>query len=334
MRTLARFFAGIIIFSGTPFVLADSLDIMEWQVPYKRSVPRDPFAESATSVWFVGQSGGYLANLNADTGEFMRVDLKDGSGPHNLIVGSDGVVWYAGNLNGLIGRYDPITKKIEEIMMPDKAARDPHTLIFDEGEKHIWFTVQGGNMIGRLNVQSRKVDLIRSRTARSRPYGIKLAPDGSVWVVLFGSNKLAHIDPTTLEHDEIELPRTEARPRRLEVLDDGRIWYVDYAKGMLGVYDPGSKDFNEWQIPQGESSRPYGMASDSSGHLWMVASGVQPNVFVGFNPRTESFFAATEIESGGGSIRHMHYHEPSGAVWFGTDTNYVGRAIVEPDKQK
>jgi len=334
MRTYASLFAGIIIFLGTPFVLADSLDIMEWQVPYKRSVPRDPFAESATSVWFVGQSGGYLANLNADTGEFIRVDLKDGSGPHNLIVGSDGVVWYAGNLNGLIGRYDPITKKIEEIMMPDKAARDPHTLIFDEGEKHIWFTVQGGNMIGRLNVQSRKVDLIRSRTARSRPYGIKLAPDGSVWVVLFGSNKLAHIDPTTLEHDEIELPRTEARPRRLEVLDDGRIWYVDYAKGMLGVYDPGSKDFNEWQIPQGESSRPYGMASDSSGHLWMVASGVQPNVFVGFNPRTESFFAATEIESGGGSIRHMHYHEPSGAVWFGTDTNYVGRAIVEPDKQK
>jgi virginiamycin B lyase len=59
---------------------------------------------------------------------------------------------------------------------------------------------------------------------------------------------------------------------------------------------------------------------------------VQPNVLVGFNTRTETFFGATEIQSGGGTIRHMHYHEPSGAVWFGTDTNYVGRAIVEPDK--
>jgi virginiamycin B lyase len=55
-------------------------------------------------------------------------------------------------------------------------------------------------------------------------------------------------------------------------------------------------------------------------------------VFIGFNPQTEEFFSATEIDSGGGTIRHMHYHEPSGAVWFGTDTNYVGRAIVEPDK--
>ena len=74
------------------------------------------------------------------------------------------------------------------------------------------------------------------------------------------------------------------------------------------------------------------MASDSKGRLWMVATGVQPNVFVGFDPATEEFFNATEVGSGGGTIRHMHYHEPSGAVWFGTDTNYVGRAIVEPDR--
>jgi virginiamycin B lyase len=332
MRELLILFAGLMSTLASSFVLADSLDIKEWQVPYEHSVPRDPFAESATSVWFVGQSGGYLAKLHTDTGEFMRVPLKDGSGPHNLIVGSDGIVWYAGNLNRLIGRYDPDTKKIEEVVMPDEAARDPHTLIFDEGEKHIWFTVQGGNMIGRLNVKSRAVDLIRSRTARSRPYGIKLAPDGSIWAVLFGSNKLAHIDPSTLELVEVELPRAGARPRRLEVLNDGRVWYVDYAKGMLGVYDPAGKSFNEWQIPQGERSRPYGMASDSSGNIWLVASGVQPNVFMGFDPKTESFHSPTEIGSGGGTVRHMHYHEPSGAVWFGTDTNYIGRAIVEPNR--
>jgi len=312
--------------------IADSVDVREWQVPYERSRPRDPFAENATSVWFVGQRTGYLAHLDVDTGEFTQVELKEGSGPHNLIVGSDGIVWYAGNLNGLIGRYDPATRGIEEIAMPDAGARDPHTLVFDEGEQNIWFTVQGGNMMGRLNIETRKVDLIKSRTQGSRPYGIKMAPDGSVWVVLFGANKLAHINPQTLQHEEIELPRSEARPRRLEVLTDGRVWYVDYAKGMLGVYDPGSQDFTEWQMPQGTASRPYGMASDSSGNLWMAASGVQPNVLVGFNPTTESFFGETEIESGGGTIRHMHYHEPSGAVWFGTDTNYVGRAIVEPDK--
>ncbi|MDX1481273.1 MAG: lyase, partial [Woeseiaceae bacterium] len=218
MRYLAVlvFAAASFALPGAPLAADEALDIEEWKVPYEESRPRDPFAESAESVWFVGQRSGYLAHLDVPSGEFTKVDLREGSGPHNLIVSSDGIVWYAGNRNRLIGRYDPDTGEIEEIMMPDEAARDPHTLVFDDGEENIWFTVQGGNMIGRLNIASRKVDLIEAASARSRPYGIKIAPDGSVWVDLFGTNKLAHVDPETLELTEIELPRESARPRRLE----------------------------------------------------------------------------------------------------------------------
>lgn len=116
------------------------------------------------------------------------------------------------------------------------------------------------------------------------------------------------------------------------MLPDGRVWYVDYAEGRLGVYDPQAGAFEEWLMPQGEDARPYGMAADASGRLWMVASGVQPNVFMGFDPATEAFVHRTEIGSGGGTVRHMHYHQPSGAVWFGTDTNTLGRAVVEPGR--
>ena len=335
MKGILRALASVATMAGAISIMQgasaqETVDIREWKVPYEASRPRDPFAESETSVWFVGQRSGYLAHLNVETGEIMKVDLKEGSGPHNLIVGSDGAVWYAGNRTTLIGRFDPVTNVIEEIPMPDPAARDPHTLIFDEGEKNIWFSVQGGNMMGRLNLETRKVDLIPSQTERSRPYGIKMAPDGSIWVSLFGVNKLAHINPETLELKEIVLPREETRPRRLEITSDGRIWYVDYAKGMLGVYDPSSKEFEEWQMPQGEGARPYGVAKDGQDRVWMVATGVQPNIFLGFDPATEEFFSATEVPSGGGTIRHMHYHAPSGAIWFGADTNYVGRAIVEP----
>lgn len=311
----------------------EPVDIREWEVPYEESRPRDPFAENASSIWFVGQRTGYLANLNAETGEIMKIDMKEGSGPHNLIVGSDGIVWYAGNRTALIGRFDPVSNEVEEIPMPDPAARDPHTLIFDESEEHIWFTLQGANMLGRLNIENRKVDLIESQTERSRPYGIKMAPNGSIWVVLLGTNKLAQMDPETMALREFELPRQEARPRRLEITTDGRVWYVDYAGGILGVFNPSSSRFDEWAFPQGENARPYGMATDASGRIWAVATGVQPNMFMGFDPETEAFFSATAIPSGGGVVRHMHYHEGSGAVWFGTDTNYIGRAIVEPEDE-
>ncbi len=323
---------------AAPFITSasfasETVDIREWEVPYEKSRPRDPFAVDANSVWFVGQAGGYIAHLDPESGEMFKIDLPEGEGAHNLIVGADGVVWYAGNRLGVIGRVDPKTKEIEQIPMPDAAARDPHTMIFDESEKNIWFTLQGGNFIGRMNIETRKVDLIPSKTERSRPYGIKMAPDGSIWVVLFGTNKLAHIHPETLELSEIDLPREETRPRRIEITSDGRIWYGDYAKGVLGAYNPKTKKFKEWPMPQGEVARVYGMASDSQDRVWMVATGVTPNEFVGFDPETEEFFSTTQVPSGGGVIRHMHYHEPSGAVWFGTDTNYIGRAVVEETPQ-
>ena len=326
------YLAGLAMLAATAAYAQETVDIQEWDVPYENSRPRDPFAESATSVWFVGQRAGYLAHLNAETGEITKVDLKEGSAPHNLIVGSDGIVWYAGNRTALIGRYDPKTGGIEEIPMPDPAARDPHTLIFDEDEEHIFFTLQGANMMGRLNIETRKVDLISSKTEGSRPYGIKQAPDGSIWVVLLGTNKLAQIDPETMALREIVLPREETRPRRLEVTADGRVWYVDYAKGFLGAYDPAADAFKEWAFPEGEQARPYGTASDASGRIWAVATGVQPNIFYGFDPATEEFFSATNVPSGGGTLRHMYYHEPSGAVWFGADANTIGRAIVEPQE--
>lgn len=315
---------------GATVAAQETINIREWEVPYESSRPRDPFAFSDSSVWFVGQRAGYIAHLNPDTGEFMKIDLKEGSGPHNLIVGSDGVVWYAGNRTALIGRFDPKTNEIEEILMPDPEARDPHTLVFDDGEKNIFFTLQGANMMGRLNIETRKVDLIPSKTESSRPYGIKMAPDGSVWVVLLGTNKMAHVNAETMALDEVVLPRQDARPRRLEVTADGRVWYVDYAKGFLGVYDPETEKFEEWAFPQGAGARPYGMASDASGKIWAVATGVQPNMFMGFDPVTKEWFSATEVPSGGGTIRHMHYYQPTGTVWFGTDTNYIGRAVVEP----
>jgi virginiamycin B lyase len=329
----STFIACLALLAATlPAVAAEQLEIDEWLVPWEATRPRDPFAATADSVWFVGQRAGYLGHLDAATGNFRKIDLKDGSGPHNLIVSSDGIIWYAGNRTALIGRYDPEVGAVEEILMPDPAAKDPHTLIFDADEENIFFTVQGGNMIGRLAIASRKVDLVASPVERSRPYGIKLAPNGTVWVALFGTGKLAQIEPDSLELTIVDLPRPETRPRRLVITSDGRVWYGDYAAGRLGVYDPAENDFREWPLPQGEEARPYGMAVDSQDRVWVVATGVQPNQFTGFDPETETFFSETPVPSGGGTVRHMHYHEPSGSIWFGTDTNYIGRAVVETDR--
>jgi virginiamycin B lyase len=326
----ALFALGVVALSVPGAAQADDtknpIEIREWNVPYDGR-PRDPFAAGEDEIWFVGQVNGYLGRLTPSTGEFFKRDLGKGAGPHNLIVGKDGIVWFAGNRNAYIGRYDPKTDEIERIM-PDKKAADPHTLVFDGDQSHIWFTVQHGNFIGRLTLADKAVELIPVPTKGARPYGIKVAPDGTPWIVLLGTNKLASVDPDTLEIAEYTIPADEARPRRLEVTEDGRVWYSDYTRGKLGLYDPKTKRFGEWNLPAGDKSLPYGTALDEKGRVWIVETGPQPNRFVGFDTDAEEIVSVTPVPSGGGTVRHMMYHAPTGAIWFGADSGTIGKAIV------
>jgi virginiamycin B lyase len=106
------------------------------------------------------------------------------------------------------------------------------------------------------------------------------------------------------------------------------IWYVDYARGYLGRLDPKTGEVKEWANPGGASSRPYAMAVDDMDRLWFFETNPGPNRLVGFDPKREIFFSVNEIESGGGTVRHMVFDEANREIWFGTDANTIGRAQV------
>ncbi len=310
------------------FAVPDTVLINEWLVPWERTRPRDPYVAPDGRVWFCGQAGGYLAVLDPDTGEFNRFELGQGAGPHNLIVDIAGNVWYAGNLSAHIGRMNPESGRIQKYPMPE-GVRDPHTLVFNS-EGDIWFTAQQSNYVGILDTETGDVKVVQVPTGRARPYGIKVDSNDRPWIVLFGTNKLATVDPSTMQLTEFTLEREDARPRRLEITKDDTIWYVDYAQGFLGHFDPETGLVEEWPIPDSEYARPYGTALDDKERIWFVDGGIAPNQFVGFDTKTKSFLRGTAIPSGGGTVRHMYYHAPTREIWFGTDTNYIGKAVL-PD---
>jgi virginiamycin B lyase len=297
-------------------------EIREWTVPYARSRPRDPYVDDQGRVWFVGQTADYAAYLRPETGEFTRFDLADGAGPHNIIV--DAYAWYSGNTASHIGRVDRETGSITRYPMPDAAARDPHTLVFDQ-KGAIWFTVQSGNFVGRLIKESGEVALRRPPTSNARPYGIALDSTGRPWFVEFGVNKIGSIDAETLAIREFTIPQSGARPRRIGITSDDVIWYVDYARGYLGRFDPAAERFTERLLPGGAGSRPYGMAVDHRDRIWCAETGRSPNRLVSFDPERGEFVDNLAVPSGGGVIRHMYFHPPSREVWFGTDVNTIGR---------
>lgn len=316
--------AGLALAAAAPDTLPR---VQEWPVPWAETRPRDPAVAGDGRVWFVGQVGNYVGVLDPRSGEFRRFELPERALPHNIVVGPDGALWYAGNGDAHIGRMDPATGQVRRFDMPDATVRDPHTLVFAPGGE-LWFSVQGGNAVGRLDPATGAVRVVRPSVERARPYGIVVGEDGRPWVALFGTNRIASIDPATMAMREYTLPAADARARRLERTADGMVWYVDYARGSLGRLDPRSGDVREWPLPGGAQSRPYAMAQDERGGLWMVETGMRPNRLVGFDPASGRFSTPVEIPSGAGTVRHMVYHAPTRTLWFGTDANTVGRATL------
>ena len=48
-----------------------------------------------------------------------------------------------------------------------------------------------------------------------------------------------------------------------------------------------------------------------------------------FDPKRERFIASTPVKKAGvGEIRHMEYQRACNCVWFGSDRNTLGRAIL------
>lgn len=313
---------------------AEAPYITQWSVPYEESRPRDPYAEDAENIWFVGQTDDYVGHFNPQTGEFTRINLPGGTGPHNLIVAPDGVVWVAGNRDGYIGRLSTDGQDLRRIELPEDVY-DPHTLVFDK-EGNIWFTAQGANYIGHLDVVTEELELFEIPTEDARPYGIIVGETGDVWATLFGTNKLAHIDPESMELTEITLPHEDARPRRLAMSADGSIWYTDYNRGRLGRHVPGEEIFEEGPAVHGADSRPYGIVVDDANTLWYAVThvdGDHSSRLIGFNPVTREVVADLNVD-GYGSVRHMMFHQPTRTIWFGVDSDSLGRLTLQNEGRR
>ena len=314
----------------------DDPTVQQWTVPWERTRPRDPYVAPDGRVWFVGQAGNYVAVLDPSTGGMKRYEIEEDAFPHTVVVDDQGTVWYAGNRGRHIGRLDPATGEVKRYDMPDPDARDPHTIAFDPAGD-MWFTLQGSNMIGHMDKETGRVRLIDAPTDRGprgdsgvRPYGIKLDSQGRPWIALLGTDMIATVDPATMRLRTYDLPEGSAA-RRLVVDSKDRIWYGDWNHGQLGMLDPVTGEVKEFDDPNGSDSGPYGMAIDEWDRIWYVNTRVTPNRFVGFDPATESFIANMPIESG--AIRHMYYDRANRTIWFGTDSNTIGKAVVKPPRR-
>ena len=213
---------------------------------------------------------------------------------------------------------------ITEYKMPDPAARDPHTAVFDK-QGNLWFTLQASNMVGRLIPATGDIKLVKMPTPKSRPYGIKLSAEGSPVGRLQRQQLLGQNRSRDDGNPGIPLARPEdnrASPRFRERRDDLVCQLLAWA-AWAGL-DPKTGQVKEWPSPSGPKSHPYAIAVVDD-IVWYNESGQRPDALVRFDPATERF-QSWAIPSGGiyaGIVRHMRPTREGNLLIHQSSTNRI-----------
>jgi virginiamycin B lyase len=136
--------------------------------------------------------------------------------------------------------------------MPDASAKDPHTLVFDH-DGIIWFTVQAGNRVGRLDPNSGEIKLVTPPTANARPYGIVVNAENAVWFVEFGARLSRPARPRDRHREGMALAQRTKIAALRHRLHQGRglVQRVRRKTHTIVRFDPVREKFQTWPIPDG-----------------------------------------------------------------------------------
>jgi virginiamycin B lyase len=298
-----------------------TIKITEWITPTLGQRSRDPIEAPDGSIWWTGMYASLVGRLDPKTGEMKEFPLPPAARPHTIIPDAAGNIWYSGNSNATIGKLDPKTGKITEYKT---TARDPHSAVFHRNGM-MYFTAQNARMIGRFSPLTGETTEVPTEP---NPYGIQMAPDGTLWVAFNGTNKIGAVNPDSLAIRYYEVPDAASRIRRLGIASDGIVWYGNSTRGLIGRLDPKTGQIKEWPSPSGPTSHPYALAVIND-IVWYNESGMRPDALVRFDPKTEKF-QSWPIPSGIGIVRNMWVTKAGNLLIHQSSSNRVG--LVEIPK--
>jgi streptogramin lyase len=247
-----------------------------------------------------------LLEFDIGTKEFIIHDMPEGYYPHTIRTDSQDRVWFTNALSSQVAMFDRKTKTFKMYDLPTRG--------FTE-----WLIIKSLPIMFSLDPENRPMPSPdRESTGVPMPYGIDVAPDGSIWATRLYANDLAHIDPETDEITMIDFPYDG--PRRLRVDADGDVWIVAFQSSLLVKYDPVAKKFTHYDLPV-VNELPYALNVDRQrGTVWV--NGNQSDTILSFDIATESWkvfpmprqrFFTRDIEIGeeNGAIYTTNSHFPT-----------------------
>ena len=216
--------------------------------------------------------------------------------PHDAVVDSDGMVWYAGFGEPILGKMDPKTGKVTEYPLP---VLKPHTVVgnldveFDE-DQNLWIAMTFQGAIAKFDRKTEKLNVFKLPPELDGDYReiTFVAPqhshvDGKVWLTDAGSYTQLRLDIASGKWETFEAFPVP-RPNIYQVISDPQNnLYLDVmGRQDIGKIDAKTGKITFYPTPTAHSAPRRGML-DVQGRLWFGEN--RSNKIGMFDTKTQKF---------------------------------------------
>ncbi len=244
--------------------------------------------------------GNSLSVIDLIAQKETRADLRPMLKPHGIDI-ADGKIWFTAEGSKVIGRYDPSSNRVDEIL--GTGQNGTHMVLLNKEKNRIFTTNMGSDTVSIFTHAPDGVSWNQTVIAVGKgPEGLDLSPDGKeLWVSQLRDGGVAIIDV-----EERKLKHTfdigTKRSNRIKFTPDGKkVLVSDLAGGELLVIDVASRKTIK-KLPLGKTLT--GILIEPKGEMAFIAVSGDHHIAVLDLKKLE---VVRKIEPGKG---------PDGMVWI------------------
>ena len=203
-----------------------------------------------------------------------EVPLPSGHAPYALTLDSGGAVWATVLHPPALVSVDP-----GAALAGDGAGVTVHPLaagagrpmqLTAGGDGSLWYTRDDDRLVRRDATGTERVIELPPGAA---PYGVCVAPDGTVWFTAPGVDRIGRLTPAG-DLRMVRLPVPDSRPAMIAATADGAVWVALNAAGALARLHDG--DTGLVRLPHGPSpAAPVGLAAAGDGVFYADIAGAR-----------------------------------------------------------
>jgi streptogramin lyase len=251
--------------------------------------------------------------------------------PHDVIVDSQGIIWYSNFGEQNIGRLDPRTAKVTEFPVPVMKPGFPTGnlgLQFDE-QGNIWLAAMNQGGIARFDRKTEKFqtwalppEWNNDATQVNMVHPERASVDGKVWLENHGYTNILRMDLASGTFEPFEVFKGAYEKGETHNIYDlvpdskNNAYFTDFEQGQIGRLDAKTGKITFYQTPT-PNSRPRRAWMDAEDRFWFAEYRVnRVAVFDTRNERFQEWLAPTPW-----SAPYDVVVDRNGDLWTGSVTN-------------